>query len=201
MLKRYPQLQSGFVSLTENFLEKPGKPETTPFTNLIVANPKTRTQEEYFYSPLIEELINQALQNPIAIRSFEYQEKLFHGIGELFDRLAFSHFVAVQENNQRFSTTHLMFLEETINIALGLRKQRTISIQSWSSLLSSANRDFGNFRASQLLSKFENTGFMKMSLADFVSSWVLNAGFSDLIISLQAIFGRRTLHALYGTSL
>lgn len=200
MLKRYPQLQSGFVSSTENFLEKPRKPELTAMGSLIVNNPKVHTQDEFFYSPSMDDLVNEVIQSPVKLREYDFQAKLLSGIGEAFEKQPFSFFISVQENNVSLSAAHILFLEETVKIALGILKQRTVSVQTWSSLLSSANRDAGIFRASTFFNKFKETGFLNMSLADFIVSWIREAGYSDLVISMQAIFGRRTLHATYGAS-
>lgn len=200
MLKRYPQLQSGFVSSTENFIEKPRKVETTAMTALLVNLPKTRSQDDFFYSPAMDDLVNDIIQNPLKLREYNFQAKLISCIGEVFEKQPFSFFISVQENNISLSTAHILFLEETIKLVLGMITQRSISIQTWSSVLSSANRDSGTFRAGSFFTQFKDTGFLKMSLAEFITQWIRVAGYSDLVISMQVIFGRRTLHGAFGSS-
>lgn len=197
MLKRFPQLQSGFVCATEDLVDKPIKDEKSAIASLLAGTP-TRTQEEFFYSPVAENLINEILQNPLSLRTFEFQEKVLELTSKLFEKQPFTFFIHLQEDSKGMSASHILFMEETIKIALGLIEQRSVSLQTWGSILSSANTAIGGFRASTIVNKFKYTGFTSMSLADFILSWIRNAGYSDLIITLQVIFGRRTLHGSFG---
>lgn len=201
MLKRFPQLQSGFIASGETLLVKPEKAETSAVGSLIINNPKTRTQEEFFYSPQIDALVNEVIQDPLRLRSLAFQGKLLQAVGKVFEKQTFCSFVRLQEDNQNLSTSHIVFLEETINIAMGVISQRSVSLQTWASLLSNANQGAGNFRSSEFFRKFQHTPFLNLSLADFFMSWIRNAGYSDVVIALQVLFGRRTLHASYGVKL
>lgn len=197
MLKRYPQLQSGFLASSEKMLIKPIVPPQSAVGSLISGAP-THTQDEFFYCPAIDALVNEALQNPLSLRSYAFQDRLFSTIGEVFEKQSFASFVRLQENDLSSSSSHTLFLEETIRVALGEISQRSISVQTWCSLLSAANQSNEVFRSATLFRKITYSGFVSMTLADFLTAWVRNAGFADLLISMQALFGRRGIHAIYG---
>lgn len=198
MLKRFPQLQSGYISSAETMLVKPEKVPPTAVGSLIMAVPTSRTQDEFFYSPQIDALVNEALHDPLKLRTLAFQSKLLETVGKVFEKQSFVSFVRLQEDNQHMSTGHVLFLEETIRVALGMLQQRSTSLQTWASLLSTANPSNGDFRSSTFFKNFQYSPFLNMSLSEFITSWIRHAGYSDLLITLQVLFGRRTLHASYG---
>lgn len=200
MLKRFPQLQSGFVAHGENLIEKITPPRDTPAKALLSHQP-SHTQDDYFFSPAMDDLVNEAIQNPLSLRDFKFQQKLLEAAGRLFDKQSFVAFMRLQEKNPEMSSSHALFLEETIRVAVGLQQQRTVSLQSWASMLSTANASaIKPYRVSEsLVSIFgTTTPFGMNSLEQFLTNWIRYAGYHDFIISMQVLFGRRSLHASFG---
>ncbi len=200
MLKRYPKLQSGFLSIGEALIIKPEVVEPSPVAVLLSARP-TRTQQELFYAPAVDNFVDDLIQTPLVLRNFEKQGEFLETIGKVFEKQSFASFIRLQENNPELSSAHIQFLEETVKVALGLVQQRTISLQTWASMLSAANPGKGLFRSSVLMEEMKDTQFHRMTLGEFVALWLANAGWQDLAISMQVIFGRRSLHASYGSVL
>ena len=195
MFKRYPQLQSGFLGPTENHLEIPSNPPQSPFGALILQNP-TRTQQDLFYSPVIDSLYNEIIQDPLKLRSFDFVGSSLKTIHEVFGKQHFSSFIHLQEENPGISQHHIDFLAETIEIALGYKKQRAVSVQTWASFLSAANKGVGNFKSAVLLRNFPS--LKDFSTDGFYLSWIQNQSVSDVIVTTHAIFGRRSVHAVQG---
>ena len=197
MYKRYPQLQSGFLAPSETMVEKPEPMPTTPASSLLNRRP-TRSQQDLFYVPELDSLLNSIIQRPILLRDFEFQEKVLMTIGKAFNGMSFSAFVSMQADNAGISQVHLDFLEETISCVLGEKPNRNISVSTWSSVISAANPPMGGFKPGSFYQRFNHYGFGSMDLGAFVALWIKRLGYSDLLLSMQAIFGRRSLHAIVG---
>ena len=94
------------------------------------------------------------------------------------------------------SSTHVHFLEETTEMVIGLRSERLTTLELMSTLLSAANKPRGGFRPTEFSRKYADYGVFDWSLDMFLVNWVQKAGFHDMILSMQVIFGRRGMHAM-----
>lgn len=197
MFKRYPQLQSGFLAPSETMVEKPEPLPTTPASSLLNRRP-TRTQQELFYVPELDKLLSDMIQRPILVKDLEFQEKLLETVGKAFAGMSFSGFISLQAENPGISQVHLDFLDETVSCVLGLREQRNVSVTTWSSVISAANPPSGGFKPGQFNNKYQDQGFGRLSLGEFMVLWIRRLGYSDLMLSMQTIFGQRSLHGIYG---
>lgn len=200
MFKRYPQLQSGYIAPNEEMVVKPEPPHSTPVTGL-VNKTVLRTQQDLFYSPVLDKVFNKVIQNPMNLRDLAFLQDALEKIGKAFGGQPFASFITLQGENPSISQIHIEFLSETIEIALGLLKERRVSLETWASLISAANESVGGFKPILLNNQFKDYGFTKMDLGDFVAAWIRNAGWTDLLMSMRVIFGRRTLHGIMGGTL
>ena len=71
MFKRYPQLQSGYIAPNEEMVVKPEPPHSTPVTGL-VNKTVLRTQQDLFYSPVLDKVFNKVIQNPMNLRDLAF---------------------------------------------------------------------------------------------------------------------------------
>lgn len=200
MFKRYPQLQSGYLASNEELVTKPEPPHSTPVTSL-VNKTVLRTQQDLFYSPALDKVFNNVIQNPMNLRDLAFLQDVLEKIGKAFGGQSFASFVTLQGENPGISQIHIEFLSETIEVALGLLKQRRVSLETWASLISAANESVGGFKPTLLNNRFKDYGFTKMDLAEFVTIWIKNVGWTDFLMSMRVIFGRRTLHGIMGGTL
>lgn len=200
MFKRYPQLQSGYLAPNEELVTKPEPPHSTPVTSL-VNKTVLRTQQDLFYSPALDKVFNNVIQNPMNLRDLAFLQDVLEKIGKAFGGQSFASFVTLQGENPGISQIHIEFLSETIEVALGLLKQRRVSLETWASLISAANESVGGFKPALLNNRFKDYGFTKMDLAEFVTIWIKNVGWTDFLMSMRVIFGRRTLHGIMGGTL
>ena len=195
MLKRFPQLQSGFLSPSEEIVIKPTLTPQTPYNTILRQQP-TRQQQDMFYSPQVDMLVREMMNTPMCLRDFDWQEKAFSTIAKALGNAKWGNFIRVQTDCPSMSTTHVHFLEETTEIVIGARTERLTTLELMSSLLSAANKPMGGFRPSEFGRKFYSSGVLDWPLDEFLVKWVQNAGFHDLILSMQVIFGRRGMHAM-----
>lgn len=196
MITRYPTLQSGFLGYPGEALLK--RPEVVPHTpiQMLISPPPHRTQQEYFYSPAFDQFYADIINNPLKLRDFKVQAELFKILGALFDRKGFFNWMRIQEDGENISFLHAQFLEDTL-AAVVINKRRLYEPAQWATMLSAANDPLTKpFRAAQVT---ERAGVRPPDdLTSFLASWVEGPGWSDLLMSMQVIFGRRTLPASYG---
>lgn len=197
MFKRYPQLQSGYLIGSEDMVTKPTTPPTTPASTLLNRVP-TRTQQDLFFVPEIERVVNLLIQEPLKIKDFKVQEEVLAIIGKVFAKQGFAAFVRLQAENPGISMLHKEFLKETVELVTRQREQRSVSLQTWASLISAANPSMGAFNPQEINVYFNEKPNLGLLLDAFITEWVRVVGWSDLIISLQVLFGRRSLHGIQG---
>ena len=205
MLKRYPQLQSGFIARTETPFVKPKEIEKTAVAQL-VNRPPTHTQDDYFYSKAFDLMYEQYLTDATKFNDPCKQAELFGLLKELFSGQGWGQFVRLQENNPNLSNLHVQFMTETTLLLTLVRKQRQASLPTWASLLSNAVEPLtSNFRTvsvktangSTLSELLQSCRFLD-DLDATLLSWIQNYGLGDLMMACKVIFGRRSIHATKG---
>ena len=200
VFKRYPQLQSGFLAPSEDMVEKPVMAPTTPASTLLNRTPQ-RSQQDLFYNPAIDKVVNDIIQDPIKLRDVQFQQEVLQIIGKSFAGRNFASFVSLQVENPGISQMHIEFLRETVQMVTGQIKERRVSLDTWGSMISAANPSVGGFNPGAFNTEFKHTSYGSMELSHFVVEWIRKAGWTDMILSCRVIFGRRTLHGVMGGSL
>lgn len=205
MLKRYPQLQSGFIARAEDAFVKPKEPEKTVISQLLT-RPPTHTQDEYFFSKEFDLLYEAYLTDSSKFNDPRKQVELFGVLKKLFGNQGWASFVSLQENNPNLSHLHVQFMAETTLLLVCCQTQRRASLPTWASLLNNSLEPLtGGFRVSQTKVR-EQTTFAQMfkdvrfleSLDTTLLSWIQNYGLGDLMMTCKVLFGRRTIHATKG---
>lgn len=198
-IKRYPQLQSGFLGRADNGLVKLEPMEQTTVGSLL-SRPILHSQDDFFYSRSMEVLFNEIIQDPIVTHTLDFQERYLKLLGVLFDKQSFLSFINLQDNNEGLSSQHAKFLTETLRLVNGQIQQRSVSVHTWASLLSKATPQ-GNFtfRSAKVIDEAlgpDTRGYRNLDA--FILDWIRRVGWSDLAYSMQVIFGRRTIGATVG---
>ena len=147
--------------------------------------------------PKVDEIVNEAIQSPLKLRDFDFQEKILSIVGKAFASQNFWAFIKLQQENPGLSQIHIDFLAETVKVVI-FNQERTVSMQTWASVISAANPSAGGFKAHQLVKDINCYQIQTMTLGDFISQWVAKKGYSDLLLSMQVLFGRRGLHGSQG---
>ncbi len=199
MMKRYPQLQSGFIGVTDNALDKAKTLESTPVATLL-NRPPHHTQDDYFYSPEIDRLASDAFGDPNFMANLENHERAINLIKALLDNKGLWHFIRLQMENPRFSQVHHDFLVETLSfIYNGTR--RVISLPTWHGMLLATNTPANRgFQLSQSpIRDFADLSAMH-SFTGTVKQWFEFSTWHDLIFTMQVLFGRRDIGATKGFS-
>lgn len=197
MLKRYPQLQSGFIGVCDNALDKAKPLETSIVSNLVNKQPH-HTQDDYFYAPEIDRLASDAFGDPNFMTKLENHERAINLIGALLDNKGLWHFIRLQMENPRFSQVHHDFLVETLGFIYH-GKRRVISLPTWHGMLLASNTPSNrSFQLSQSPVKdfADFTAFQ--TLAGTIQQWFMYSTWHDLIFTMQVIYGRRDIGATKG---
>lgn len=196
MLIRYPELQSGFVAYpSERGIKRPDPVPTSPVS--VVLQPKmTRTQQEYFFSQEVDSLVKEITVSPLTVRDLAFQAKVFQLAGVLFDKKGIFAWMRIQEEGKHISLYHKKFLEDTLGAVL-MGRGRLHEPSVWAPMISAANDPLLKpFKASEVTTAIGCRP--PDDLSEFLGNWVNTLGIIDLLLSLQVIFGRRTLHASFG---
>lgn len=188
---RFPILQSGFVSLTEEGLTKPDMSGPTIREDILLKEYRTKA-DKYFYSKAITELFHQWRSNPSLIREMDFRELILIQAFKLFKTDKLTVWIRAQNEKPSLSNIHNVFLLETLKFAAGIQKRSLENVQ-WISLIdysdsSQAVRvdldDYFREDSSRLT--------IPTKMTDFIQSWVSQInGFEDLLITLYVIFGDR----------
>lgn len=198
MLMRLPELQSGFVGYpSEKLIMKPVFPQSTP-VSLVINQKLTRSNQDYFFSGEIEKLVYELLNNPKSITDFEFHGRVFRACSQLFERKGLTHFLLMQEESRHMSFYHKQFFIDTLKAILFPDSyKRQFQPQVWASMISVSNDpSVQAFKIDQITEKVGSAP--PKTLVELLRMWVMSLGISDLVMSLQVIFGRRTLHASAG---
>ena len=198
MIVRYPELQSGFVAYpSERLIKRPDEDVKSPVATLVYQKPM-RTVQDFFFSPEVEMLANDVVNNPFKLSDLEFQAKVFQIAGVLFDKKGIFNWIRIQEEGRNISMLHRLFLEDTLR-AVMFGSERVHHAVQWAPLISVANDPLIRpFKASSVT---EAVGTRPPDdLSEFLAMWTDTLGMGDLILSLQVIFGRRTLHASQGAA-
>lgn len=196
MIVRYPELQSGFLAYpTEQGVRRPESPGLSP-VQMILPPKLSRSNQEFFFSPEVELLVDVAVNDVLETRSLAYHARVMQAAGVLFDKKPFQNWMRIQEQSKRLSSEHKQFLIDTLKAVNG-SGSRVFEPRVWSTMISAANEpNVKPFRATDVLLSANNVG--DVDLSTFLAQWVDLLGIGDLVTSLQVIFGRRTLHASQG---
>lgn len=197
MFKRFPQLQSGFLAPSEQIIEKPVTPPSTPMTSLMTQQP-VRSNQDLFYVPAIDAIVDSILRDPFVLRDFSFQAKVFNTIGKAFGGGSFASFIRIQGENPSLSSSHIEFMKETVLLVDGAISQRTVGVDTWATVLSASNPSNGGFKPTAFFSSMAGSRTLEMKLSEFLTEWVRVVGYTDMLLSMRVIFGRRGLHAIQG---
>ena len=208
MIKRYPQLQSGFIGKNEEAFTKPREPEPNVIRPLL-NRPPNNTQDEYFYSHEFDHAYEQYLIDSSIYNCPRKHSEILQLLQKLFAGQGWSHFVRLQENNPNLSDLHVQFLAETTLLLSQTQQRRKASLPTWASLLSNANQALTTpFRSSMnrvsgdvTFSQFFSANPALADLDKTLLNWIRAYGLSDLMMTAKVLFGRRSIHATRGRSM
>lgn len=195
-MQKYPVMQSGFVSFTDEELLIPVK-----YNDLVISNVLSKDyrspSNRYFYSPVISEMYNLWCSNPQSLNDLDFREKLLHNAKKLFNSISFFKWVDLQEKYGFLGDLHQAFLIETCEYLL--TGERRVHVTQWISLIekaiksSSTHIDLNHFFNKNAIGKtVDYDKILPSKLTDILILWSQRPrGYEDLLITLYVIFGNR----------
>ena len=194
-MKKYPILQSGFISFTEETLLTPVK-----YNDLVISNVLSKDyrspSNRYFYSKPLSMLYNKWLGNPDCLRDFDTREQLLKLAKTLFATPSFFKWMQLQMDHGEIGSLHETFLIDTLEYLSG--RTRRIETPQWVSLIEKAIKSYATqvniaqFFDKEKYPQIAYTSMLSSSTVDILQTWVSRSGgYEDLLISLYVIFGNR----------
>lgn len=194
-MKRYPILQSGFISLTEEKLSTPVK-----YNDLVISNVLSKDyrnpSNHYFFSKPISVLYNKWLSNANCLLDFAVREELLVVSKHIFNTPSFFKWVKLQLDRGDISQLHEAFLIDTLEYLTG--QDRKIQPSQWISLLEKAIKststqiNIARFFNKEMYQSPQYGDLLPNTVNDILSIWVSKqGGYEDLLITLYVIFGNR----------
>lgn len=194
-MTRYPIMQSGFVSFTDETLLTPVK-----YNDLVISNVLSKDyrspSNRYFFSRPLSELYNLWLGNRNCLRDFDNREKVIKLAKVLFSNPSFFKWIQLQTDHGHISDLHNTFLIDTLEyLTTG---QRQLEISQWVGLIEKSIKttatkvDIARFFDRELYGSMGYDKLLPSTVNDILDIWVRKPnGFEDLLISLYVIFGNR----------
>ncbi len=194
-MSKYPIMQSGFVSFTEETLLTPVK-----YNDLVISNVLSKDyrspSNRFFYSRPLSELYNLWLGDSQCLRSFENREKLIKLAKTLFSNPSFFKWVDLQTDHGMLGDLHRTFLIDTLEYLSGNTRQ--LEVGQWIGLIEKAIKsiatkvDIARFFDKELYGTSGYSDLLPSHVVDILDIWVRKpGGFEDLLITLYVIFGNR----------
>lgn len=141
-------------------------------------------------NPDISGLHHDLLTAPNNMERFAWREELLRASMNAFGCDSLSVWVKAQATSPYCGKYHKEFIADCLRFASnGVRHQ---ALSSWNNLLSDDDTgDGGKLPGNDDCGLFNGTWFDKASILDLVRSWVSqDGGYSDMVISLNILFGR-----------
>lgn len=186
-------LASGFCTYYDNDFEqtKPDDSEVMKARELTLS--KTIPRETYglAYNTNTTNLFN-LYYNDFQIKDdFDYREQLFVNFLSNLGGPTLRNFIQVQLKNQYLSPSHVLYLQETMDLLLGRTDRRLVANESWSSLLYHETRDYTSAISSIKDLLGPNYPVVDARFDELISLWLeTSAGMDDLIWFNKLVWGR-----------
>lgn len=194
-MKRYPVLQSGFVSLTEVGMNSP-KLEATSFSEAILGQQSDNTLADYFFSVEVENLISEWKNYLHVTRPLEYRERIVRAAFKCFDCIAISQWTELQNLRPTLGRMHREFLTDTFMFVL-YGRPRSVEVLQWARLLFPESGNSYSFKMGSLLTsdtkRYPDVNPRDLEITSLLCLWLQRPdGYIDMLKTLHVIFGRRS---------
>ena len=192
-MNKFPILQSGLISFTEEHLKTPVK-----YNDLVISNVLSKDyrspSNRYFFSEDISMLYNKWCGDASCLNDFDTRELLIRTVKHLFGTPSFFKWVKLQTEHADLGNLHEVFLTDTLEYLCG--KPRTVETVQWIKMLEKAIKsrgitvNFERFFDRELYKNYDE--MLPNTLIDILQIWTSKPrGFEDLLLTAYVIFGNR----------
>jgi hypothetical protein len=212
-MNKFPILQSGFIAVSDKGLIS-DTIEKNSFVDFVLLKGYLKSRNTYFYSPEVLGLYTEFCADNKVINSIDFKERILLQAFKCFKQADFYDWIKLQYEYGEISELHSVFLLETYLFAL-YGDKRKINIAQWSGLLEKKMSTYSvhfdpakyfrtkedHFLRRVAQSKESIAGFLTRPqdenigrMESAIRTWTTNeAGFIDLLFTLNVIFGPRHL--------
>lgn len=198
MADRYNVLQSGFMCVENPKLIRPtDQSSDLEFDAYILNKPYKVDSNIYFFHSGVNTCYNDYKLNQRLSLDFNFREK---SILEFLDALgvpSLADWILIQNNNPHLSELDKRFLLDMLKFIIS--GKRDIQPESWDLLIDKSN-PYNKTPSTPIdIAKYFKPGNsfdkdkVSFNIVDTLQEWLsMNMGFSDFIVTIGIIFGRRT---------
>jgi len=199
-MTKYPVLQSGFISYTDEFLTKPDQSPPT-FADSILLKEYKKKSNNYFFSKTVTSLYDSWRNDPTIIKQFDFRENILSTVFTSFGTDSVYKWLRLQDEQETITELHRQFINETFIYAI-VGNRRSIESVQWIRLLGTTSNISAllatttHFKPVVMdvyeLCESSNT----FTFATLLEKWLCREngrenGFVDLLVTLYVIFGIR----------
>lgn len=190
-MRKYPILQSGFISVTENDLIK-GDSGDPAFPDNLLLKAYKRTSNGYFYNKTVSKLFSRYLANNSAIREFDFRESIIKLAFSCFATKSIFDWIHLQSNQSTVSDLHKAFIMSTLDYVVNFQP-REVEVGQWIRLLEADEKTYSTIIDVKSYYADQNKlSPIPSNMEQFIHRWLARPnGFEDLLFTLQVIFGER----------
>lgn len=191
-------MQSGFLSFPESNSVQPTKSSKEPTFAFLKTMQFRNFNQEFHYSSTLEQVLDHFQNRSLDLLNISTHSAIIKLIIDLLAKRDFNSFLELQEKNPFMSYEHLRFLQDYLGVLYEKRTPLLIP-QQWSTTVSISE--------SPSLESFQHTQAWKYvgavvrdTLPEFIQRNFSQFGILGTLYYMQVIFGRRTIHATYGSA-
>ncbi len=186
-------LASGFSAFHNNdFLEvEPNDSESDQAKALTLSKPEARITYGLSYSKKATMLFKMYDADYAVIRNFDFREEVFINFKRNLGHPNLRLLIEAQLHNNFLTTTHVAYLQETLDYLSGNIERREVSNESWSALLYHYSGDFVKaHRDIKVLLSEDKYPIIRVPVDYLISIWLTaSASMSDLVWFNRLIWG------------
>ena len=186
-------LQSGYLTIETPLLDLNKRKSFTNLnlTALLFTFPKDETNNPNFYNIEVEQLFQLWRKDQSIVKDFDFIVDLLRTAKQAFGMASFKDWLRIQEMGNQTTRVHVDFLKDTF-VFLQTGK-RDINIETWKNLfIHSNNSKIFDINIDSIF--YGDNSCLPTQINEVITQWIsIPNGVSDLMMSLEIIFGKREL--------
>jgi len=186
-------LQSGYLTLETPLLDLNKRKSFTNLnlTALLFTFPKDETNNPNFYNIEVEQLFQLWRKDQSIVKDFDFIVDLLRTAKQAFGMDSFKDWLRIQEMGNQTTRVHVDFLRDTFTFLQ--TGKRDINIETWKNLfIHSNNAKIFDINIDSIF--YGDNSYLPTTVNEVITQWIsIPNGVSDLMMSLEIIFGKREL--------
>ena len=186
-------LQSGYLTVETPLLDINKRKSFTNLnlTALLFTLPKDETNNPNFFNTEVEQLFQLWRKDQSIVKDFDFIVNLLRVAKHAFGMDSFKDWLRIQEMGNQTTRVHVDFLKDTFTFLQ--TGKRDINIETWKNLFTHGdNTKIFDINIDSIF--YGDNSHLSTRVNEVITQWIsIPNGVSDLMMSLEIIFGKREL--------